>query len=926
MLITFNCHFSVFGQEEYGSVKGHIKDAVSKEDVIGANFIILGTTTGVATDVFGKYELRLKSGTYDFQVTAIGYENFTIQELTIQPGEVVTLDIQMVEDQVQLQEIVVTAKADKSNTNILLLERKKSVLAVESIGANELSIKGISNVESGITKLSGITKSSNGIFIRGLGDRYNNVYLNSLPLPSANPDKKVIELDILPTAIVRNIAVSKLYSVNQFADVSGASIDVFTKDFIEEDFLSLNFGIGYNSRTTFKNFNHNQDSNLDYLGFSGNGRRSPLPVDGTDFALRFPSESTDPFNTNFDRETVSAPLDNSWGIQYGKVLKFSKSTLDILFSASYKNSYRNDLGTNDVLNATQDQSTSFLRERDQFQTNLTGLLGLRYDFDKKHQINFNYLFVNNSENNYITSQGRTIDFENIRRLRSRYLEKRLSAIQLNVKNTLIEDRLSLKWGGSIAFAFTDEPDRRDLTFFSPAGQSFGTINRNIAAENGRYFQEIDEQENNLFTELTYSFGDLFKTGNDQKNQFSIGYQFKEKLRSIDFRTFTLITDGLDTENIDLNNLDETFSDQNFQAGSFSYRDINGGERQSRTLRSIHAVYGYFILNPIENLEVVPGIRIEATDQDVFFKLLGNPLGGNFQSVSLNEVNALPSLNAKYTINEKNFFRLGLSRTLTRPNFNELIPAPQVNENLQSIVGRPTLQNSSITNLDLRYELFPNSGELLSFGAFYKHIDKPIEQVRSGENFISFFNVASANVYGVEVEFQKRLHRLANSSFLGGLSLDGNISLLYTDVNINPDEIEDLETRNLLTNVTNTSRTLQGASPYLINLSVGYDNPLFESSTSSSIKLGYNLFGKRIYNVGTQQRGDEFELPVATLDLVVQNRFQNGLGVGLSIKNILNPSIRRQQEAGPQVTLDAITQSFRRGVNYGLNVSYLFNRK
>ncbi len=516
-----------FSQE--ATLMGRLVDAKTNEAILGANIWVVGSTLGTASDLSGNFQLSLPPGTYSLSITAIGYKDYLIESLTIPANELVNADIRLHEDAIQLAEVVVEAKGDLSNRNMLLLARRRASTAVEQIGAQELSEKGISNVAIGLSRVPGIAQTSRGIFVRGLGDRYNNVYLNSLPLPSANPDRKVLELDILPTTVVRNISVSKVYTVDQFGDISGASIDVFSKDPVQEDFVSFEAGVGYNSRATGNEFILNRDLASNYLGIAGQRKQAPFPVDGTDFVARFPQTEQAPFFSGFDPDHFRAPLDQSWSAQFGKSIKKSNNSWGLIFGTSYKNRYRQDRGTNSVLDAVQVPTTNFLRQRYSFETNLSSLLGLSFERDKRHRINLNYLLVNNGDNQFIVSQGSTIDFENLRRLRSRFLQKRLSALQVTAKHEIVPNRLDIQWGGSSSWAFGGEPDRRDLTFFSTPDSDRGAINRNIAAENGRFFQEITERESSFFSEVAIHLGN---------SSLHIGHQFRDKSRATDFRTFT----------------------------------------------------------------------------------------------------------------------------------------------------------------------------------------------------------------------------------------------------------------------------------------------------------------------------------------------------------------------------------------------------
>jgi outer membrane receptor protein involved in Fe transport len=915
---------------QIGTIKGTVKDAVSGEPIIGASIRLAGTALGNTADLEGNFEIaKVTPGTYELIVSFLSYKTDTVSNVTVVAGEVTTVNTSLFEEGTQLNEVVIGGIRDRASDQILLGERRNASIAVENIGAIELSVKGVNDVGSGLVKMTGITKvASRGIYVRGLGDRYNNAYLNSMPLPSPDQNKKVVELDIFPTTIVRNIAVSKTYQADQFGDVSGASIDIFTKDPAQENFLTVGLGVNYNTVTTYKDFITNRDGSSDYLGLSGSKREGPVAVDYNGIH-RFNGE-TDPFKTTFGRQHINAPIDNNFNIDAGRSINLGTSKLGIIFSGSYRNSYRADFGPNLVLNSMQDPDKNFYRDRYAFNTNLTGLLGTSFAWNENNVIRANYLFVNNSNNTYTTSLGDDFDVDSPSttdrlRLRSRYLQTDMHNIQLASDNT-ISNNLKVKWGGSYSTASTDEPDRRELSFTTPQGvKNEGTVSSTGLGGSQRYYQLTDEKEYYAFGEAAYSFGK--PNSQDKRNKITIGYQRRNKDRDVSFRSYQLLfPPGSDLLNIPMNvdRLEEVLNDEAYGNGDYIYNDIVDGSNRSKANRTIDAGYAYADLNITSRLSIIPGLRVEKTDQSVDYRLQGTGFNDRFTKNKSDDFDLLPVVNAKYNITDTKILRLSGSKTLTRPNFVELVPVAYVHENLQSTVGNPLLSNSSIYNVDLKYEIFPTGSELVAFGVFYKNIDKPIEQVRSGPNFISFFNIASAQVYGFEFEFKKRISSFFSSSskLVNGLVFDGNLSVLYSDVDTDPSKFKDQRTRDLLSAITNTSRQLQGASPYMVNLSMGYDDLFTKSSVQSSIELTYNVFGDRIYNVGTDKRGDEYEKSFGTLDLVIQNTWQSGFGVKLSAKNLLNPDIRLEQESGPNATKDdTITQSYKAGINLGLSLTY-----
>ena len=939
-LLTALFLFAAFAASaQQGIIKGKVTDATTGDEIIGANVVIEGTSIGASSNLSGDYQFSVAPGTYTIKTSYIGYKPFQKAGVVVKAGEVTLLNIVIAEDIEALSEVVVEARADKASENILLMQRKEAALAIESIGARELSARGVSDVKSGLVKMSGVSQvSSRGVYVRGLGDRYNNAYLNGMPLPSPNPNLKVVDLDLFPTAIVRNIDVSKTYNVNQFGDMSGASVNILTKDAADENFLAFGLGINYNTQATFQNFLINKASGGNYLGFAGSQRISPIPVDYQG-QYNFEESTQLPFATNFSPESLSAPLDNSYNLQAGKFFNFGNAKLGLTFAGAYKNSYRADEGINNLLNNRQLPDREFYRERYRYETNLTALLGAQYSLHNRHYFNLNYLFINNSNNNFIASQGNTWEENDpsvvdLRRLRNRYLETNLQDIQLSARHEL-SDRIGLKWGGSYAKALTDEPDRLDLSFTTEEGVTTeGLFSALGTGQNQRYFQLTDEKEAYGFAEGSYSFGSSLKGSENFRYKLYLGYQLKHKQREEAFRSFWLMpAQGFAEGTVSFNALDALFSDANYRAAKYTYLDANAdGSSQASAERMIHAAYAYADLNLSQRLKIVPGLRMEYTDQLVAYKRLGTPFRAPFKEADLLEVNILPALNVKYDLTDQHVLRFAASKTLTRPNFRELIPVPFVDELGRSWVGNPLLINSDVYNLDLKYDFYPKAGELLSLGAFYKYIDNPIEQIQDGVNFIRPFNIPFATAYGLELEVSKRASSIFGSSskLAEGLIFDGNLTLMLTKIAtdkaaLDADPNIPQQDKNILYSITEDSRMLQGASPYLINASLGYDAPLFNSSEESNIRLTYNRFGKRIAAAGTQGLGDIYELSFGTLDFVIQNTWKSGFGVKLSAKNLLNPHIQQEQNAGPEASLgNRLIQSYRAGVNYGLSFTYRLN--
>lgn len=180
------------------NIKGQIKDSDSKEPLIGATVQIIGSSMGAVTDIDGNFQLAgVEDGIYDIEIKYVGYKTVVKRQIKIEDNRIVTLDFELKADTQMLSDVTVVAKANRESESVTLLEQKKSIVAVQSVGAKELSRKGVGDAQGAVTKVSGISKQEGvkNVFVRGLGDRYNLTTLNRFPIPSEDPEYKNIALD-----------------------------------------------------------------------------------------------------------------------------------------------------------------------------------------------------------------------------------------------------------------------------------------------------------------------------------------------------------------------------------------------------------------------------------------------------------------------------------------------------------------------------------------------------------------------------------------------------------------------------------------------------------------------------------------------------------------------------------------------------------
>jgi hypothetical protein len=312
-----------------------------------ANVLIKGSTTGVTTDEKGTYKLNLAPGTYTIQFSFIGYESIE-EKISIKSGETITINKALGSGSYQLQDVVIKKVASREKETALLLEQKNAVEIKQSIGAQEMARKGVSTVEQGVAKISGVSKvADRGIFIRGLDDRYNYLQINGLNFIPSDPNLKTIPLNFIPTDIVRNIDVFKTFNSGLYQDFAGASLNIWTKDVSAKAFSKVSITTGYNSNTSFKDFKSGSETGSDFFGYTGNNRNLPA-VFGVNVAQGYQAtsiESKDMFNSSWSPEITNAPLSVGTSITNSDSFNLSNNkTIGYLVNVNFSNNYLSQTG------------------------------------------------------------------------------------------------------------------------------------------------------------------------------------------------------------------------------------------------------------------------------------------------------------------------------------------------------------------------------------------------------------------------------------------------------------------------------------------------------------------------------------------------------------------------------------------------------
>ncbi len=913
------------------TVVGTVSDAKTGETIIGANVFVPGTGTGTITDFDGNYILQCDAGEIALKISFISYapQEFNIK---LKAGEKRELDVRLEEAVTTLEQVEVQAKANRESENLLLMEQKKAEKIQESIGAQELSRKGVSDAADGVKKVTGISmQGSKSLFVRGLGDRYNKTEINGIAMASPNPDKRLLPLDLFPLDVISTIDINKTFTASNFADYSGALINIRTKDYPEDGFINLKVSSGANTQTSFQSFRMPESPNGSHAGFNLNERIASQPdaLEGVNEINTTYYFNENPFSTSFAYKDVNAVPDFEFGISGGNSWNPGNGhMLGAVFASSYGKGKSFLTGRDVVLKADGTILKAF--DFNEFAStsafsNLAGLTWRKGD----NQLSWNIIYLNNTEDVLIDKNGFDGEGYDLFVRTMMYRDHRLFSSQL-IGEHKVNKRISISWDAALSKAKSSEPDRRGVVFEeNEAINNEGTAYTHYSlftlnqGETLRYFSNM--LDSTLAASVRFSYDFKNDPNMHIKKKLNGGLQVLSKNRDFNSHVYFYNVDAISDvpagvaqpENgilqPDPNNIDVTrlINDQAFADSSISIKNNTQNRDSYDAAYNVAAAWLELNYSLTPKLLVNLGLRAELSEQTVVY-FDTRPREGTISGLDF-----FPAVDAKYTVNDKSNLRMALSKTITRAGFLEMAPFRyRPSYGSATTFGNADIQNADNYNADVKYELFPRPGELFTFAAYGKMLRSPIERIslnQGGGTEYTYRNAKRGQVFGLEMEFRKKL--------LSDLIMGVNASYIYTQIEI--DE-----------NSSNTFKThaMQGASPYLINADITWrfwDNDNLESDVS----LIYNVFGKRIYAVGDGGKGDVYELPFNSLNAQIKTRIHDQWSISFAVNNILNEEkvfvqdiVARNGDQDYIKTGSAEINRYKTGAWFKLGVAYTFKNE
>lgn len=911
LILSILFSFSALAQNK-GVITGVLTDKdMNNAPLPFANAKIKGTNIGVTTDENGKYKLSVVAGNHIIQFSFIGYENVEVA-VTVKADETIEVNKALGAAGYKIEDVVVQkTSSSKEKESALLTEQKNAVDIKQSIGAQELSRKGVSDVATAVTKTTGITKQegSGNIFVRGLGDRYNSTTMNGLPIPSNDPEKKNLNLEIFSTDIVEFVSIDKVYNAKLYGDFAGGNVDIVSKDFKGKGFLKLEIGSKINTNAVNEN-----DLNLQ-KGYNSFGFSNPS----------IPSNGLTEYNFNTLQLESKNPVASSIGISGGETFNVgSTGKLNFFGTVSYGNEINSITdGSVKSINGTGVINKDFEKFTNMsFGTNTTGMANIGYKLNSNHKINFNTVFINTSTQSKEEYTGYFVDGaeDNNGFIRRNKYDKNTLWINQLLGDHKLSERSKFNWAVSLNSITGSQPDRTQNILNNNSGDY--VLLSQSASNNHRYFQELKETE--IATNLSVDYKFNKNDEGDFKGKFTAGYSAKIKKRDFEATQFNFKSNNSHLADVvDINNLDLFFNQQNYTNDFFEISTFRGDFSAPNALKPQFykgdlLVSGGFLNTEykFKKLTTVLGLRAEYLLQKVNWNTSLDPVGNKDELIKLA---FLPSLIMKYELNKKQNLRFGFSKTYTLPQFKEraLFIYEEVNE---TKIGNPNLYESDDYNFDLKWEMFPKSEEVISVTGFGKYIQNPINEVTivSSTNDVSYINTGDFGyVAGAEVEFRKLLFNMKEGNSKK-LSAGVNASYLYSNQELNSTKV--IRETDYNVSFTNKESKLTGASDLLLNADISFLTEWNNKESNLTSTIAYTQFSDRVYSIGTNGRGNQVDKAFGSLDFITKVKLNKSLGLGFVAKNLLNPSINRVQENNNG---DVTVLAYKKGMNLSLNINYQF---
>ena len=877
-------------QAPAGRVVGKVISTDQGSPIAGAILEVVGTAIRAQASLDGRYALAgVPAGSVAIRARYIGYQPKVVEGVVVPAGGTVEQPIALTPQAVELEEITVTAAAERGTVNRALEEQRDALNVVSAITAEQIARSPDSDAGQAVQRVSGVTvQDGRYVFVRGLGERYTTTSLNGARVPSPEPEKKLVPLDLFPASLLEGITTAKTFLPDQPGDFSGASVNLQTREFPTHRAFSLSTSLGLNTAITGRTVAKAPTAGGEWLALNSDRRAVPAPVLPYYRRLSLAGASQSELNT------AIASFRNSWSSRTGRGGGNGSFSLSIggedaiggqpigyLGSLSYslaQEIHRHERRA--VINpgptpGTFDPQNEYAGATSRAAVLWGGLFNLSTRIGGGSKLSLSNTYTRAAENEATRLAGYNDGFAvTLDQTRLTYVLRTARSHRLAGQH-LLGGRHMLDWSAAVSAVSRLEPDRSDLAYVATLDSRTGAVTPTewFGAARSALRTFSDLREDALEGGVNYA---LALGTSSRRSTVKVGVLARRVERDAASVPFDILNLSLTPGERSVP--PEVLFDGTYAAAGRLTLQLNALGGRYRAEDRLLSGYAMAEVPLTRRLRLVGGARLE----DSRIEVRSSRVGQLDTTTVLANTDVLPALaiNASLTANQN--LRLSATQTLSRPEYREISPVDYIAEPIggKRVRGNPDLERALIRNLDLRWEWYPRTGEVVSVAGFSKHFRRPIERVLrqtadGNAPDVTFQNARAADNYGLELEVRTRLDRVGLAPF----TVFANATLMHSAITVDTADG---------TSLTHQRRAMVGQAGHVVNAGLEY------ASGGLSATLLYNLVGRRIVEAGILPLPDAYEEARHLLDLSLRIPLFPTLTARLDAKNLLDQPYRVTQ--------------------------------
>jgi hypothetical protein len=879
-------------------IQGKVVASDTGEPIGYADLLLVPADTtrakvGGLSNADGTFLLEAPPGVYALRVRAISYAGKRIEGVVLDEGKLFSLNPTLVPEAIQQQEIVVEAKAKTNTEASQLAARKKAQSVGDAVSAEQMRRAPDKTAGDVLRRVTGLSVSDGRyVFVRGLGERYSSTEVDGVRIASPEPNKRVVPMDLFPAALLDNINVQKTYTADRAGEFGGGDVQVKTRDFPGARMWAFSLSQGYAPGVTGGTRQTYTSPDADRWGFGASGRAIPDIVNqiagdrplSEGSGLGFPASTLQEVEKSFDNVWTpfgSRTLPNGrYTATYGDQIQLFSRPFGIVGAASMSRSFdhRSEI-QREFKNAQGDLQNDYQVERYTESAQLGANAALSYRFSPGHQAHLRGFLSNSADDEVRSYEGADTygDLLYRRSTRLLYVQRSILSGSLEGQDDFANlGNAGLSWRLTRSGARRQQPDRRESMYIRVPIDETNPGYWGLATGRREYG---DLKDNGWGGSLKASFP--YQSERMGNGKLMLGFDRDSKRRENYYRRFDFIPGQYGSDA-----LPESVYNKVNEA-TLAVDNYSAHQKVEAIYVSVDMPFGRQVRSNF-------GIRRERGKQDVSSHDLFDPSIVTSEG-HLDNADWLSGANVTWSLSQAINLRGAASRTLTRPDLDELSPSPTLDYvgGLQRL-GNPRLQRGTLESYDLRLEGFPSGTEVLAVGGFYKAMQDPIEYTVRGatSGFVLVpDNSARGHNLGVEIELRASLGRLTRH--LDRLSLNSNVSFISSEVTL----------KDAPTKIGSQQHPLQGQADHIVNAALTYQTP--GSRIESSLLL--SVVGRRLVTLSNAAQGipDHYDPGFASLDFTFvlvpfpgsRLRFEGSNLLDREIQELVGPNVARSYHDG-----------------------------